>query len=974
MARHFERFLLTISANIEQMVLRLESNSMLDDVELWSLALSPEEQMDVVRAAGTTPKEKLDFMATYYSLQFLHMNFLALDRLDLALSGGDRNAAFREFIESQGANFHKLNAAYIGRLLDSFVEGTEHPEYCVCNVGTLSDQDDVDIAVIQAGPEGTATLSHAVGRVVTEFFRRSGRLHLYVAERMGIQYRSNSATVEEYASNLPRIMTDFVMLCEMLSAEYMVGSRELFVQFQRQVTDRFYGGASRWRKYHEGFLRGLLGEMHSLLVHDVSRDRIHFKNDSVRLAKGMALAGKVANDIRAVQPLAVLDELPAALPKLAEDVTDLKDALVFVEVFRLLYHMFGVQEEEVEISQQNEPALETVAAAMGYEEGGGVSASSHLLVNYFEAVERIRAVSKKLMVRLADYVKTTSGYSYLAANGPRRKRNVASELADSVRVFSGHIFFEDVLSALKEKGGELASTLVEHTLRLPPRRREGVVDSLLEFAESDPHTMLDLLLTIRDVGSQPALQMYGSILEKFFARIDSGGEFLPGLVTVFTSDAALMNRFVEALTPLQRQRFEGLLAKDLRDEEQQEALRRLRKYIWLRTAGSEYYRRVFRRVIKRYPHFIRHLGDAERLRRHAAGFMAHPENGQDEARTSAALADNHDAAWLACAIEAINGAPLATYRANFIQFMDEYMGILYAFSKKSVVRQSGLKIVPKGYFAMFASGGFARGQAFDDDYDLVLVANTGDREILDFYGRVAAAMHGHIVRRGTLPQYRFSDHFGGFVASFEELRDWFASGRADTIDKTQILGARKLVGSSQLQTLLHREIVEPFIFDRFEQFRDEMVAEMDARHAGVASPDFESLVRIKEGPGGLRDIEQVLLLLKARCRVHEPDFQELFRVLAVAIPSAASLLDDLQEHHGFLRQVRDLYRLGVAADDDMCEDELGLVARIMQIPPATGQTASRTLADHVRKRMSRVATDSRKLIGTLPKPEGSSRQ
>ncbi len=954
LGKHYERFLITIAANIAQLVERLEQNAMLDDVELWNMAASPGEQMRLVSAIGTDLQEKLDLMATYYSLQFLHMNLLALDRLELALSDGEgRSEAFQDFLESQGVNYQRLNAVYIDNLLSLYLGDHPFPEFCICVVGTRSDQDDVDIMVIHAPEEGVEHLNRALGKVVAEFFRRAGRLHLYIAERMKISGFAH--TVEAYKKALNQDMSDFVMICELLSAEPLLGSWNILTTFKREVTDRFYGRKVRWGKYYVGFLRGLLGEMHSLLVQDVSRERIDFKNDALRMVKGMALAGKVVNDIREVQPIHVLDQLSVEMSRMQEEMSALKNAYLFIETFRLLYHMLGVEEEEVEFDDDSRHTLAQVASVMGFSEKGGVSAASHLVVRYFESVERVRDVSRKLMSSLADHVRKASGYSYLAKGkrAPKRPRNVAKELADSVRVFSGHIFFEDVLAALKERDGRLAGTLVKDLVKLRGRYRERVIDSFLEFAASDPLTLIELLLTIRSVGGEDAGDLFKTMVKGFLKRMDVTDTILPGILSVYNSEPALINRFIEALSTPQRQQLEDLLDVDLWDEEQRVALERLRKYIWLRTAGSEYYRRVFRRVINRYPHFIRHLGDADRLRRYASGFMALPENGFDPKRMRDALADHYDVAYLACAIEALNGASLEQYRASFIEFADKYMNSLYSFCKKSVARQTGTRVETRDLFALFASGGFARAQAFDDDYDLILIVNSDDPSVFSFLRKLAAMMHRELVKRGTLPQYRFADHFGEFVVRFSQLKEWFETGQADTVDKTQLLGCRMLVGNSRFLKELREEIIEKHILADFDGFACEMVEEMEQRHQAFARWGHGWL-NIKEGMGGLRDIEQTLLILKARHKVYQPISSRLFHDLGVLDAKHRDGLVQLQEHHAFLRRVRDLYRLTVAAHDDMNNDELGLVAQIMGVIGEDGKGSAEMLAELIFERMRRV--------------------
>ena len=955
LGKHYQRFLVTIASNVTQLVERLEQHQMLDDVELWDLTSAPGDQMRLMAEIGADLPEKLELMATFYSLQFLHMNMLAIDRLELALSDGRGGSdAFRDFLDAQATNYQRLNAVYIDGLLTLYVGTKAIPEFCICVVGTRSDQDDVDCVVVHEGEEGGAVLNHAVGKVVAEFFKRAGRLHLYIAERMGVSGYTH--TVDAYKGALGRDVTDFVMICELLSAEPLLGSWNIVTTFQHEVTDRFYGKRASRSKYHVGFLRGLLGEMHSLLVQDVSRDRIDFKNDALRLAKGMVLSVRVVHDIHDTQPMDALDRLIPVVPQFHEDLNSFKKGFLFIETFRLLYHMLGVEEEEVEFDAGSHETLRAVADVMGFIEQGGVSAANHLVIRYFESVERVRDVCRNLMTYLADHVRRVSGFGSLGTRhrASRGGRNVASELADSVRVFSGHIFFEDVLAALKDKDGVLAGTLVRDLAKLRGRRRARVINSFLEFASTDPMTMLELLLVIKGVPGPDGKELFDSMLSGFLTRMAGAATILPGLLGVYNSEPALVNRFIEALRTEKRQQFESLLHVDLWDEEQRETLERFRKYIWLRTAGSEYYRRIFRRVINRYPHFIRHLGDVSRLRRYASGFLAVPERGFDSDGMRDALADNYDVSYLACAIDALNGASLEQYRSLFIEFADKYIANLYNFCKRTVARETGTRVETGDLFAIFAAGGFARAQAFDDDYDLILIINSDDPAVFGFFRKLSAMFHRELVRRGTLPQYRFSDHFGEYVTRFSQLKDWFESGQADTVDKTQLLGARMLVGNSRFLREMREELIETYILDDYRAFVHEIVDEMSERHQSFASWGND-WINIKEGMGGLRDIEQTLLVVKAYHRVYQPVAGRLFQDLTAIDKWHHEGLLALQEHHSFLRRVRDLYRLTVAAHDNMTREELGPVALIMGIPGEDGEGNVDMLVEMIFGRMRRVA-------------------
>ncbi len=962
LGRHYHRYLDTARSHHALLTDRLEQASLLEAVDLWTLAPAPDQGMRLAGSVGQTTQERLDLLATYYSLQFLHMNVLDVDRLELGLADVERrNDGYRRFLSTQAHLYQRLNACYIDCLLHLFMEDHPLPEFTICVVGTPWDQDDVDIVVLRAGPQDDS-FNVALGRTCAEFFRRAGRLHLYIAENIGLAGYSGS--VDEYAELLGRNLNDFVMISELLSAEPLLGSLPLFKEFQRRIVQRFYKSTGPSRKYHEAFLRGLLGEIHAQLVQDIRRDRIDFKKDALRLIKGVTQAGRVAFGISEPNPLLVLDQLASLRPDLAEAFETLGESLLFIEVFRLLYQVLVVQEEIVDLNRESEPLLEQVAGVMGYSEKGGVSAANHVVVHYFEAVERARFTCRKLQGPLTEYVKDISGYSYASTRpGSTRRHNIALEIAQSVQMFRGHIFFDDVLQSLRSDGGCLARKFIADALSLKPPARRQVLDSLTTFASSDPMTLLELMIVVHHSGSAEAQTLFDALLETIFRRMEEEDGLLPGLVSVYNTHPHVMNRFIEALSRPQRQQFERYLQVDLWEEEEQEALERLRKYIWLRTAGSEFYRRMFRRVVAKNPQFIHHILDVPRLMTFASGFLALPEAGEP-AEVLEALGDYYDVAFLACAISALTGRELDQYRVPYIEFVDTYITSLYSQCKKQTLRRfPQFAGTNRDLFAVFATGGYARGQAFDDDYDLILLANTDDPALLDFYGHIATAMHRELVRRATIPQYRFADYFGTFVQPFSQFKNWFLTGNPEAVDKSQLLGARLVVGSSRFAARLHDEVVAPLIGERSCEFLGELQAEMHHRHETflVTSGRFD----IKESPGGLRDVEQIMLLLKVCLGIPGPVGVPFLERVEEQRPDLIPHLGPFRKAWDHLRQVRDLFRLLVAAQDEMCPEDLAPVAAVlgMLLPEKRGDGPG--LFDQTCATMSSVVEAGQRLRQVL---------
>ena len=122
-------------------------------------------------------------------------------------------------------------------------------------------------------------------------------------------------------------------------------------------------------------------------------------------------------------------------------------------------------------------------------------------------------------------------------------------------------------------------------------------------------------------------------------------------------------------------------------------------------------------------------------------------------------------------------------------------------------------------------------------------------------------------------------------------------------------------------------IVRPHIFSDSDDFIRKVMRDMRERHEFTGFSD--QWVDVKEGVGGLRDVEQVLLVLNARYQVMEPVTLKLFEMLSVVAEEQAGELEILARQHMFLREVRDIYRITVAASDTIQLEYLDPVAEVL---------------------------------------------
>jgi UTP:GlnB (protein PII) uridylyltransferase len=221
----------------------------------------------------------------------------------------------------------------------------------------------------------------------------------------------------------------------------------------------------------------------------------------------------------------------------------------------------------------------------------------------------------------------------------------------------------------------------------------------------------------------------------------------------------------------------------------------------------------------------------------------------------------------------------------------------------------------------------------------------------------------HILKRGVLPHHRFADHFASYAVSFDLLADHLTRDDEDVfIDQSQILCSRMLVGTSKLERKLFEQVIQPHIFSKGQRYIDFMRAEMDSRHA---REDDEQRSNIKECRGGLRDIEMLLLMYETKHKVRECLSRSFLHRLAELHPKRAADFHYIHEHLNFIKNLRDLYRLKIAAHNVIGQEYLPPVAESMGY--GDDEEAAAQLYDDFMKRTEQAAEVIARLVGGINK-------
>jgi hypothetical protein len=948
------RYLYNLERGLPDLIVRLEERGKVEEVHLWSPSSAVPGEMETILSLGKNREQRLSDLGCYFALQILQQNLgsLALLRFQVRTSK-DRHPAFHRFLRGSGDAFESLVAAYVGRVLQLFLGEDERPEFVLCAVGTKYHQDDVDIGVIDDGSESRINLHRAIGRLSGEMLRRASEAHLYISEHVGSDLYC--ASIPEYHELLDRQIQDFVVISEMLAARPLTGSARLFQEFRTRITSRYLYDPRGGNRYHEGYLRGMLGEIRSLALRPVSRTGIHLKNDGLRLVQSLVFALRTVEGISEADLLRSIDMLAEVRPELRDLLAELKQTLVFLETFRLLYQLLvGEQEDVPLLGAEDVASLRPIALSMGYPDAGPVSAEQSVLVHWLEQVEHARDIADRLMPVLVEHLSSISGV--LRRLRPREQEttpraNLALELVDVLRFQHGTRYWDDFLLALESDEGELLRRFVEDRQALPREQRDQVLREVTIWCHGSfplrgaaPHDREEAraahrrAAALRRSRDDAAEQPRGEA-----GRAPPAGDGLP---PVPAARQPVRPRAPQRAHPAARggprRRDDPRLARAVAgpspfprgpEPPGQPLLQAL--------PGARDGAPPHRGHVPRGARGAPHARQGSPRRRRAGG-------GRRRARPPAR--EFYDIEFLRGGLLTMSGAPHDEIGAAFMRFTDQFVEGLFDVAKQEIEWQEGEHRDLRDLLAIYTTGGHARGQAYDDDYDLLVLLDSSDPEDLVYSNWLIARLNRKLVKRGLIPHHRCTDWTGRFVATFQELQARLGEDDADSfIDKCQLLGARRVVGTRPFEGRLDRHILEPLIYRRSRHFLGAVGEEVRSRRLD-RKPSEAGAVNIKEDPGGLREIEMVALAIKSVLGLRETSAMQTLEYARVPWIAARREVDTLAEIMGFLNHARAAYRLTVAASDIVELDQLEEAGRIVGL----GKHAGGRLAVRLKQQMSRA--------------------
>lgn len=927
------KYLHIISTNVGKLISALEKNGRRDRVHLFSYSMEIPGEMDTVMEVASDPAQQLDFLGCYFALQFLQMNLRMIDitKLELSTSPDRFNVTKRLMLEA-GRMFRYLTKCYMERLINIFLENKEVPEYVMLGVGTRADQDDIDLGIIYRGDGDAELLNRVIGRLSMEMFKKATRLHFHLSEHVGSH--SLAATIEEYEEILEKNIYDFVIITEMLGAANILGSYTLFDEFRQRVTNRFfYSLAAKENRYHEGYLRGILGEVNSLLTGIRPESMINPKDEGLRPIKSLLTALKLVYGVDKVNAWDIIDGLKAKNPERLQQYNDLEKALSFLELFRHLYQIMVVQEEDINLGEPGiQDLVARIAEITGYGKKGVVSAKDFMLVNYYEHLGNSTSAIEILTGDLIRHLHRISIFKPIFSLSSQSKigyeGNLALDFAKSTRFFKGITYWDDFLEELKDEDSIFYEGFIDSFNNIPPRLARKVAQVYIAGVHYDPAAVLRFLVILGErANSEQAKAVFSLISGAFISESEKIPDVSTSLSYAVNAYPGPLNKFLAMLSDEALEKFAKIIKPPPALPELLPYHKQLLVLTELHYQSSNFFKRHFFQTLNKNPMFIKNLYQNNKLKEITSGYYSDLTTLQTLKERFEQLGDYYDLEFVRISLMAINGSPCEITDAEFTEFCDNYALTLYGYCQQEVHLSLGYSMHTHDLFALYATGGHAREQGFDDDYDMIVILDSDDEEKIEYCNKIVAKMNAEVLKRGILPHHRFADHFGSYAISFAQLANYLSGGGEEVfIDQSQLLSSRMLVGSSNLELKLQHEIIQPYIFDRAREYIQYMKNEMKARHA---VEDDEHCDNIKECRGGLRDIEMLLLIYKTKHKVRDPLTRKFLHWLIKTETAHSEKFQYIEQHLNFIKNLRDLYRIKVAAHNVIDQQYLPSVAASM---------------------------------------------
>ncbi len=926
LGNHYQKYLRIIKIYKNLLIESLESSGKLMQVHLWQSSPSPVLEMQIVAGLSKDIKTRVQLISCYYVLQYLHMHFRNLDALGLNLASNESQThAYHNFMIRIGSDFRILTKAYIENLLDIYLPKKNRPEFCICSVGTRADQDDIDIGIFTEEIPDPTSFTKAIREINQNMLVFATPLHFYLSEHVGKE--PYSSTIQEYDELLSEKIQDVVIISELLNARLITGSAKFFGKFNKRILSRYYYHPNENNLYHEGYLRGILGELRAMLLNQPQTDSVAPKYDSIRILKSFLYAKKAILNIKEVNAWEILDRLKHKEPNLKADYDLLTKAISFLELFKFMLQLFVIQEERFRIDELNKSQLTAIARRMGYKPIGMVSEWDQVLIDYYRYVREVRRICSVHLDHIAKHMTGISIFRQLKITKTKAD-NIHFRLIHAAQFFEGAKFWEDLIQILEEDY-ELIEIFLKDFEKLSNHGQKIVIGSYINWAQYSIIT-LTRFITIFGKYQESVIgyTFFFKLNQAYLLYIEKMPKTIEWLCLIFSHYPNFIHQYFQIL-PISHFTFiNRILDKPVIVDHLKEKHVQLKELAYLHQRSSRYFHRFFYRIIFNHPEYLQALTDPSETYKVSSGLLAMVDMTSEPKRRKEIIGNYYDFEFLRIGIGTLKGDDLFTTNMQFTEFCDNYLTKLFDICSDEIAAEHTAKMSNTDTIAILAAGGHARGQAFEDDYDLIALADTDDEEVIKYATRIISRMNRNILERGLLPHYRMGEVLNGFVNPISKVVAYLDSENDNTfIDLSQLLGARLIIGSDRMKDVINKKILKPLIYHRKEFYIKRMIKEVYDRHNNENG--CKDRCNIKEAKGGIRDIEAVALMIKVYNGSYRFIDQRFFKHNIKKFPNLKNEIQTLHDTAYLLHSVRNLYRITEAAEDEIQRDQLHNISELI---------------------------------------------
>jgi hypothetical protein len=931
LGNHYQKYIYIIHRYKDSLIETLTRSGQLMQIHLWRTSFSPQEEMRIISGLTDDTESRVHHLSCYYALQSLYMNLRNLDILELGIaSEGTLPEVYHHFMMQIGSDFRELTRLYIQNLLNIYLPQEKQPEFFVCSVGTRSDQDDIDIGIITADHTSVTELNRAFQKITQDMLVYATPLHLYLSEHVGSKHLYTS-TISEYHQMLTKKIQDVVIISELLNARLILGSVSLFKKFQSEIISIYFSRKNYDIRFHEGFLRGILGEVRSWLIKPVANTVLAPKDDALRMIKSILYAKKTIHRLKEVNAWDIITALMTKEPKSYSRYKFLFEATSFLEMFKFLLQMYIVQEETFRPGEIDEQQRNLLSEKMGYCAIGMITPWEQLITDYYHYVKEVRKHCEALILEISAHLSTVSIFPKLLRT--KKIKSLPREFIITARFFKGTKYWDDLLDLL-EKDESLLNRFIDDFNALKPEKRQALIDRYVQYIQSSAITLFRFL-TILGKKQQYMLEymlgdtLFLQITRSLIAYAQNLSYITQRLCRVFHHYPSVIHEFYKVLPHSYFTAVKKLLQQPVVDDSTRPYYQPLLHLTNLHGQSSQYFKRIFFRIITINENYLKSLLNLEQLSKIAAGLLAQVDTDPNPKRKKHILAQYHDTEFLRIGIGTLQGRDFYVTNREYSNFCDQYMKKLFDICEEELGENGTNPIVNLDTFALFCAGGHAREEAYDDDYDIIALIDSDSEEDITYVTRVIARMNREMVKIGLIPHYRLGEILGGFITPISKLIHYLEHDKSESfIDLSQLLGARMIIGNDKMEALVRRKILQTYIFNEKTTYIKRMVHEIEERQ-NKQTKKIEERCNLKEIRGGLRDIEAVALILKAYLRQTTPNLFIFFNRVKNKLPLISKQIDILINSAFFIRTIRDLHRITEAAEDKIRLEDLPRLAILL---------------------------------------------